>query len=96
VEYCDVNIILESMIGDDICMKSRVSSVAIPNSLTSGMPGLLLSSFETSKSIHIKMTSGYSPKSARLQRPKHCWARCIPPSQGMRNSCFFCFLATIF
>lgn len=56
VENCLVNIDLVAMNSDDRRLKCRVSKVAMPNSLTSGAPGLDISCLDTSRSIDTKTT----------------------------------------
>lgn len=63
MENCKVDIILLAGNGDARHLRCRVSRVAMPNSLTRGMPGLDLSSHDTFRSIDTKTTSDMGLKS---------------------------------
>jgi len=65
--------------GRDI--KYHISRIAMPNSLTSGTPGLLSSFHDTSRSIAMKIASTNGSVVAVTWRPRNCSAFWKPPSQ---------------
>lgn len=63
----------------------------MPNSLTSGVPGLDFSSLDTSRSIDTKTISEEELKCLRSRSPRICSACCNPPLRAIVKSRLFCF-----